>query len=123
MSDNATAQIGVIGMAVMGSNLARNFAHHGYKTAIFNRTYAKTADVLKTFPEEGFICSEKLEDFVASLEKPRRTILMVKSGPATDATIDSGVPLLEPGDIVIEGGTSFFHVTRCRRAPRGSQSG
>jgi len=116
MSDNATAQIGVIGMAVMGSNLARNFAHHGYKTAIFNRTYAKTADVLKTFPEEGFIGSEKLEDFVASLEKPRRIILMVKAGPATDATIDSVVPLLEPGDIVIDGGNSFFQDTRRREA-------
>jgi len=116
MSDNATAQIGVIGMAVMGSNLARNFAHHGYKTAIFNRTYAKTADVLKSFPEEGFIGSEKLEDFVASLEKPRRIILMVKAGPATDATIDSVVPLLEPGDIVIDGGNSFFQDTRRREA-------
>ena len=72
MSDTATAQIGVIGMAVMGSNLARNFAHHGYRTAIFNRTYAKTADVMQKFPEEGFVASERLEDFVASLEKPRR---------------------------------------------------
>ncbi len=112
----ATAQIGVIGMAVMGSNLARNFAHHGYRTAIFNRTYAKTADVLASFPEEGFIGSEKLEDFVASLEKPRRMILMVKAGPATDATIDSLVPLLEPGDIVIDGGNSFFQDTRRREA-------
>jgi 6-phosphogluconate dehydrogenase len=104
----ATAQIGVIGMAVMGSNLARNFAHHGYRTAIFNRTYAKTADVIASFPEEGFIASEKLEDVVASLEKPRRMILMVKAGPATDATIDSLVPLLEPGDIVIDGGNSRY---------------
>ena len=112
----ATAQIGVIGMAVMGSNLARNFAHHGYRTAIFNRTYAKTASVLDQFPEEGFVGSETLEDFVDSLEKPRRMILMVKAGPATDATIDSLVPLLEPGDIVIDGGNSFFQDTRRREA-------
>ena len=116
MSDNATAQIGVIGMAVMGSNLARNFAHHGYKTAIFNRTYAKTADVLEKFGEEGFIGSEKLEDFVASLEKPRRIILMVKAGDPTDATINTLVPLLESGDIVIDGGNSFFQDTRRREA-------
>jgi 6-phosphogluconate dehydrogenase len=117
MSDStASAQIGVIGMAVMGSNLARNFAHHGYRTAIFNRTYAKTAEVLKDFPEEGFLGSEKLEDFVASLEKPRRIILMVKAGDATDATINTLVPLLESGDIVIDGGNSFFQDTRRREA-------
>ena len=100
----------------MGSNLARNFAHHGYRTAIFNRTYAKTAEVLKDFTEEGFVGSEKIEDFVASLEKPRRIILMVKAGPATDATIDGLVPFLEAGDIVIDGGNSFFQDTRRREA-------
>ncbi len=109
-----TAQIGVIGMAVMGSNLARNFAHHGYKTAIFNRTWARTQEVVEQFPEEGFIASEALEDFVDSLEKPRRVILMIKAGPATDSTIDTIAPLLDPGDIIIDGGNSYFHDTRRR---------
>lgn len=90
MSDEL-AQIGVIGMAVMGSNLARNFANHGYRTAIFNRTYAKTAAVVEAHPEANFVASEKLEDFVASLETPRRIIIMVKAGAGTDATIDCAV--------------------------------
>ncbi len=111
-----SAQIGVIGMAVMGSNLARNLAHHGYRTAIYNRTTAKTRQVAADFPEEGFIATESLEDFVVSLEKPRRMILMVKAGEATDATIDSLIPLLEEGDIVVDGGNSFFQDTRRREA-------
>ncbi|MBK8460224.1 MAG: NADP-dependent phosphogluconate dehydrogenase [Micropruina sp.] len=110
-----TAQIGVVGMAVMGSNLARNFAHHGYATAIFNRSSAKTQAVIAAHAAEGaFIPSEQVADFVDSLEKPRRIILMVKAGPATDATIDSLIPHLEAGDIVIDGGNSFFQDTRRR---------
>ena len=108
------AQIGVVGMAVMGSNLARNFANHGYRTAIFNRSWGKTAAVLEAHPEANFIASEKVEDFVASLEKPRRIIMMVKAGQATDATIDTLIPLLEPGDIVIDGGNAQFQDTRRR---------
>jgi len=112
----ASAQIGVIGMAVMGSNLARNLAHHGYRTAIYNRTAAKTAAVAAEFPDEGFIPAGTLADFVNSLEKPRRMILMVKAGDATDATIDALIPLLEEGDIVVDGGNSFFQDTRRREA-------
>ncbi|MDR2931397.1 MAG: NADP-dependent phosphogluconate dehydrogenase [Propionibacteriaceae bacterium] len=115
-STQGFAQIGVIGMAVMGSNLARNLAHHGYRTAIFNRTAAKTIEVAATFPEEGFIVAQTLEDFVAALERPRRMILMVKAGPATDATIDALIPLLEDGDIIVDGGNSFFQDTRRREA-------
>ena len=111
-----SAHVGVIGMAVMGSNLARNLAHHGYHVAIYNRTAAKTLEVAAEFPQEGFIVAETLEDFVASLEKPRRMILMVKAGAATDATIDQLVPLLEAGDIVVDGGNSFFQDTRRREA-------
>ncbi len=115
MSDKTgTAQIGVIGMAVMGSNLARNFANHGYKTAIFNRTTSKTQDVVKAHPEAGFIASETLREFVDSLEKPRRIVIMVKAGAGTDATIDALVPLLEPGDIIVDGGNAFFQDTRRR---------
>ncbi|MGA4508410.1 NADP-dependent phosphogluconate dehydrogenase [Propionibacteriaceae bacterium G1746] len=109
-----SAQIGVIGMAVMGSNLARNFANHGYRTAIYNRTFAKTQSVLDEHAEANFIASEELEDFVNSLEKPRRVIIMVKAGTGTDAVIDSLIPLMEPGDIVIDGGNAFFQDTRRR---------
>ncbi|MFV0406959.1 MAG: NADP-dependent phosphogluconate dehydrogenase [Propioniciclava sp.] len=112
----ATAQIGVIGMAVMGSNLARNLASHGYRTAIFNRTAAKTHEVLSAHPEAHFIGSDTVAEFVDSLERPRRMILMVKAGAATDATIESLVPHLDPGDIIVDGGNSFFHDTRRREA-------
>ena len=114
--ESQSAQIGVIGMAVMGSNLARNLAHHGYRTAIYNRTTAKTLAVAAEFPQEGFIVAESLEDFVASLERPRRMILMVQAGPGTDATIDSLIPLLDQGDIIVDGGNSFFQDTRRREA-------
>ena len=109
-----SAQIGVIGMAVMGSNLARNFANHGYKTAIYNRTWAKTETVLAEHAEANFIASEQLEDFVASLESPRRIIIMVKAGKGTDAVIDQLIPLLESGDIVVDGGNAYFQDTRRR---------
>ena len=109
------AQVGVIGMAVMGSNLARNLAHKGFKVAIYNRTASRTDEVIKLHGSEGdFVPSHDLADFVASLERPRRIILMVKAGGATDATIDALIPLLEQGDIVVDGGNSFFQDTRCR---------
>ena len=109
-----SAQIGVIGMAVMGSNLARNFANHGYRTAIYNRTWSKTEAVAKEHPEANFIASEDLAEFVDSLEKPRRIVIMVKAGAGTDATIDALVPLLEPGDIIVDGGNAYFQDTRRR---------
>ncbi|QLQ16245.1 MAG: NADP-dependent phosphogluconate dehydrogenase [Micropruina sp.] len=109
-----SAQIGVIGMAVMGSNLARNFASKGFKTAIYNRSYAKTAALLEAHPEAGFVASEKIEDFVDSLEKPRRIIMMVKAGGPTDATIEALLPHLDQGDIVIDGGNTHFPDTRRR---------
>ncbi|WP_040161374.1 NADP-dependent phosphogluconate dehydrogenase [Nigerium massiliense] len=112
-----TADIGVVGMAVMGSNLARNMAHKGFTTAIFNRTFAKTKDVMDEHGSEGdFVPSETVEEFVASLKKPRRIVMMVKAGPATDATIDQLTPLLEEGDILVDGGNSFFQDTRRREA-------
>mgnify|MGYP000954522029 FL=1 len=109
------AQVGVIGMAVMGSNLARNLARRGIRVALYNRTAARTDEVIALHGSEGdFAPSHDLTDFVASLERPRRVILMVKAGAATDATIDSLIPLLEKGDIVVDGGNSFFQDTRRR---------
>ena len=106
------ANIGVVGMAVMGSNLARNLAHHGYTVAIYNRTFAKTQQVLADHGDEGnFIGSETVEGFVQSIEHPRSIILMVKAGAATDATIAELLPHLEQGDIIMDGGNSFFRDT------------
>ena len=109
------AQVGVIGMAVMGSNLARNLARRGFRVALYNRTAARTDEVIALHGSEGdFVPSHDLADFVASLERPRRVILMVKAGGPTDATIDALIPLLEKGDIVVDGGNSFFQDTRRR---------
>jgi len=103
------AQIGVTGLAVMGRNLARNFARNGYRVALHNRTYARTESLMADHGSEGdFIPSESLEDFVASLERPRRIVIMVQAGPGTDAVIDQLVPLLEPDDIVIDAGNAHF---------------
>jgi 6-phosphogluconate dehydrogenase len=113
----ASADIGVVGLAVMGSNLARNFARHGHTVALFNRTPGRTEELMAQHGSEGaFVPSVELADFVASLKRPRRIILMVKAGAATDATIDSLVPHLEPGDIIVDGGNSHFPDTIRREA-------
>ncbi|HHT13798.1 MAG TPA: NADP-dependent phosphogluconate dehydrogenase [Propionibacterium sp.] len=112
---NNLAHIGVIGMAVMGSNLARNLARRGHRVAVWNRTSARTDEMIAEHGHEGdFVPSAELADFVASLERPRRIILMVKAGFATDATIDGLLPLLEEGDIVVDGGNAHFEDTRRR---------
>ncbi|WP_226345440.1 NADP-dependent phosphogluconate dehydrogenase [Agilicoccus flavus] len=109
------AQVGVVGMAVMGSSLARNIARHGYRVALFNRTHARTEKVVADHGGEGsFVPAENLEDFVASLERPRRIIIMVQAGKGTDATIEALVPLLQEGDIVVDGGNAFYEDTRRR---------
>jgi 6-phosphogluconate dehydrogenase len=103
------AQIGVTGLAVMGRNLARNFARHGHRVAIHNRSYAKTESLLAEAGSEGtFLPARSMADFVASLEKPRRVLIMVKAGAPTDAVIDELIPLLQEGDIVIDAGNAHF---------------
>jgi 6-phosphogluconate dehydrogenase len=110
-----TAQIGVTGLAVMGRNLARNLARNGYATAVHNRTAARTRALVEEFGGEGtFVPSESAEDFVASLERPRRIIVMVKAGEPTDAVISEFAPLLEPGDIIVDAGNAHFADTRRR---------
>jgi 6-phosphogluconate dehydrogenase len=114
-TDQGTAQIGVTGLAVMGRNLARNLARHGYVVALHNRTYSRTQSLVADHGDEGtFVPSESLEDFVASLELPRAIIIMVKAGDPTDAVIDELVPLLDAGDIVIDCGNAHFADTRRR---------
>jgi 6-phosphogluconate dehydrogenase len=113
----ATAQIGVTGLGVMGRNLARNFARHGYAVALHNRTTARTTEVVDNFGDEGtFVPATTSEEFVASLIRPRRLVIMVNAGPATDAVIDEFAPLLEPGDMIIDGGNAHFKDTRRREA-------
>ena len=112
-----TAQIGVTGLAVMGRNLARNFARHGYTVAVHNRSYAKTQSLIEENGDEGaFVPSESMADFVASLERPRKVVIMVKAGGPTDAVISELIPLLDEGDIVIDAGNAHFPDTRRREA-------
>ncbi|MFI6521540.1 NADP-dependent phosphogluconate dehydrogenase [Spirillospora sp. NPDC050679] len=111
------AQIGVTGLAVMGRNLARNFARNGYTVAVHNRTAAKTKALVEEFGHEGaFVPAETAEEFVAALERPRRLMIMVKAGAATDAVIEEFAPLLEPGDMIVDGGNAHFADTRRREA-------
>src|SRR3954469_8293748 len=96
----ASADIGVTGLAVMGRNLARNLARHGHTVALHNRTYSRTESLVEQHGSEGEVVpSESLKDFAASLKKPRATIIMVKAGAPTDAVIQELVPLLDAGDI------------------------
>ncbi|MEU8590850.1 NADP-dependent phosphogluconate dehydrogenase [Streptomyces sp. NPDC048664] len=112
---STTAQIGVTGLAVMGRNLARNFARNGYTVALHNRTEARTEDLVKEFGHEGdFVPTRTAEEFVAALERPRRLMIMVKAGDPTDAVIEEFAPLLEPGDMIIDGGNAHFADTRRR---------
>ncbi|MFD8915985.1 NADP-dependent phosphogluconate dehydrogenase [Streptomyces sp. NPDC059575] len=112
---SSTAQIGVTGLAVMGRNLARNFARNGYTVALHNRTASKTHALVDEFGDEGdFVATESAEDFVAALERPRRLVVMVKAGDPTDAVIEEFAPLLEPGDMIIDGGNAHFADTRRR---------
>ncbi|WP_031078688.1 NADP-dependent phosphogluconate dehydrogenase [Streptomyces sp. NRRL S-118] len=112
---SGTAQIGVTGLAVMGRNLARNFARNGLTVAVHNRTPARTEALVGEFGHEGtFVAAKSAEDFVAALERPRRLVVMVKAGGPTDAVIEEFAPLLEPGDVVIDGGNAHFEDTRRR---------
>jgi 6-phosphogluconate dehydrogenase len=109
------AQIGVTGLAVMGRNLARNLARHGYRVALHNRSAERTKSLIAEHGDEGaFLPSESMRDFVASLRRPRAIIIMVKAGQPTDAVIDELVPLLDQGDIVIDCGNAHYTDTRRR---------
>ncbi|MGH3595533.1 MAG: NAD(P)-binding domain-containing protein, partial [Mycobacterium sp.] len=104
-----TAQIGVTGLAVMGSNIARNFARHGYTVALHNRSVAKTDALLKEHGDDGnFVRSETIAEFLAALEKPRRVLIMVKAGNPTDAVINQLADAMEKGDIIIDGGNALY---------------
>jgi 6-phosphogluconate dehydrogenase len=106
--------VGVVGLAVMGENLALNIDRNGFAPAVFNRTPERTKDFIERRGTSSILATYTIEEFVASLERPRRILLMVKAGAPVDAVIDELSPLLEPGDILIDGGNSYFVDTERR---------
>lgn len=108
------ADIGIVGMAVMGKNLALNIEHHGYTVAVYNRTNKKVTQLIADYPERNLIGTKSPAEFVASLAVPRQIILMVKAGVPTDETIQLLLPYLDKGDILIDGGNTFFADTMRR---------
>ena len=102
-------QFGLIGLAVMGQNLVLNAADHGFSVSVYNRTGSKTeAFMAGEAKEKKITATYSLEDFVASLERPRTIQIMVQAGGPVDAVIEQLTPLLDEGDIIIDGGNSFF---------------
>jgi 6-phosphogluconate dehydrogenase len=109
------ADIGVTGLAVMGANLARNAARKGFRVAVHNRSPEKTDRLVAEHGKEGaFAPSHSIEEFVASLAKPRAIIIMVKAGKPTDDVIAELAPHLDEGDIIIDAGNALFSDTRRR---------
>ncbi|WEV52871.1 NADP-dependent phosphogluconate dehydrogenase [Bifidobacterium sp. ESL0798] len=108
----AVANIGVVGLAAMGSNLARNLAHHGNTVALYNRHYERTEKLMKDHGDEGkFVPAKTIDEFVASLTKPRTAIILVKAGAPTDAMIEALADAMDPGDIIVDGGNAYFKDT------------
>jgi 6-phosphogluconate dehydrogenase len=107
------SDIGLVGLAVMGQNLALNVADHGFKISVYNRTTSVTDEFVRNNPNTpgGVVGSKTLKEFVQSIRRPRKIIILVKAGGPTDAVIDSLVPLLEDGDIVIDGGNALWSDT------------
>jgi len=123
MANNAT--IGITGLSTMGRNLARNLARHGHPVAVHNRTSQRVTELVTEFGSEGtFVPCHSPQEFVATLQRPRKLVLMVKAGPATDAVIEEFAPLLDEGDIMVDAGNAHFADTRRRQealATRGIQ--
>src|SRR5688500_4498320 len=108
-----SADVGLVGLAVMGQNLVLNMADHGFKVAVYNRTTATTEKFVNDNPPNvfgdtggGLVPAADLKDFIASIKRPRRIVILVKAGGPTDAVIDSLVPHLEKGDVVVDGGNA-----------------
>src|SRR5687768_1036339 len=107
--------IGVIGLAVMGENLALNIESRGYRVVVFNRTTSKVDELVAGRAKgKKFVGCHSIEELVSNLAKPRKVMLMVKAGPAIDEMIETLVPLLSPGDIIIDGGNTHFADTERR---------
>ncbi|MDM5320556.1 NADP-dependent phosphogluconate dehydrogenase [Bacillus altitudinis] len=115
-------QIGVVGLAVMGKNLALNIESRGFSVSVYNRSSSKTEEFLEESKGKNVVGTYSIEEFVQSLETPRKILLMVKAGAATDATIQSLLPHLEKGDILIDGGNTYYKDTQ-RRNQELAESG
>ena len=109
-------QFGMMGLAVMGRNLALNVEEHGFPVSVWNRESEKVDAFIDEFQAKQFIGTKSLEEFVQSLERPRRLMMLIKAGPPVDQMMDKLKPLLEPGDVVIDGGNSYFKDTQRREA-------
>ena len=117
------AHFGLIGLGVMGENLVLNAERNGFSSVVFNRTYAKTEEFLAgRGAGKRIIGATSLEDFVAKLERPRRILMMIKAGQPIDAMIEQIAPLLEEGDLLIDGGNSLYTDTERRVAELESRS-
>lgn len=112
------SHVGLVGLAVMGQNLALNVADHGYQISVYNRSYSKTQDTVQRAKAEGLgdklVGFKDVQDFVSSLQRPRKVILLVKAGKPVDATIETLKGLLEEGDLLIDGGNEFYTNTEVR---------
>ena len=115
------SDIGLIGLAVMGQNLALNIADHGFHISVFNRTFAKTEQFLQNNNHPNLDGFENLKDFVESISKPRKIIIMVQAGNATDAVIEGLTPLLDQGDVIIDGGNAKWTDTIRREKDLGEK--
>jgi 6-phosphogluconate dehydrogenase len=120
MTESIKPHTGLIGLAVMGENLALNIARNGYPLVVYNRTAARTEEFLATRAQGNAIAGAfAIEEFVGAIERPRRIIIMVKAGPPVDAVLAELRPFLDPEDIVIDGGNSLFTDTERRTTEAG----
>src|SRR5438132_3174498 len=116
------ADIGLIGLAVMGENLVLNMESHGYTVAVYNRTHSKVDEFLAGRARgKRIIGCHSVKELAAALKRPRKVMMMVKAGPAVDQVIEEVAPLLEPGDILIDGGNTNYQDTN--RRPKEVKAG
>ena len=117
-----SAQLGLIGLGVMGENLVLNLADHGYQVAVWTHTEAKVAEFLERHADRPeLIGAHSLEEFVIALTTPRRALLMITAGAPVDEMLDRLAVLMSPGDVIIDGGNSFFEDTRRRERALGAR--
>src|SRR5271168_3196843 len=113
--EKGSCDIGLIGLAVMGQNLVLNMNDHGYKVAVFNRTVSKVDDFINhEAAGTQVVGAHSVEELVSSLKRPRRVMMMVKAGHTVDEVIKELTPLLQTGDIIIDGGNSHYPDTNRR---------
>ena len=114
---------GLIGLAVMGENLALNVESRGYKVAVYNRTTSKVDELITgRAAGKNFVGAHSIEEFVKAVKRPRKLMMLVKAGPAVDAIIEQLLPHCEPGDIIIDGGNTNILPNTERRTKRGRRS-